>query len=211
MARAAICRRMHSTGVRYAVFGCGNSDWARDLSVDPAPHRRATGGAWRAAASILRGEGDARDDLDGQFESWFAKLRPCAVKEFGIDYEFRPQCRRRAAVQDRAGCADRRQCGRCPRRRRADEGAGQHRTAKQERRQCLGAVDPAHRGATAFRHQLPGRRSPQRSAAQRSGAGGFGGAPLRIPAGRPDPAAGRRRPPRAIAGRRYRFGGAVAE
>ena len=34
--------------VRYAVFGCGNSDWAADLSIRAAHARRATGGTWRA-------------------------------------------------------------------------------------------------------------------------------------------------------------------
>jgi cytochrome P450/NADPH-cytochrome P450 reductase len=32
-----------------------------------------------------RGEGDARSDLDGQFEQWFAKAAPEAVKEFGVE------------------------------------------------------------------------------------------------------------------------------
>jgi cytochrome P450 / NADPH-cytochrome P450 reductase len=36
----------------------------------------------------VRGEGDARSDLDGQFESWFAKLAPLATKEFGVDSNF---------------------------------------------------------------------------------------------------------------------------
>ena len=35
-----------------------------------------------------RGEGDARSDLDGEFESWFAKLAPLATREFGIDSNF---------------------------------------------------------------------------------------------------------------------------
>ena len=33
----------------------------------------------------MRGEGDAREDLDGQFDSWFAKAAPLAVKAFGVD------------------------------------------------------------------------------------------------------------------------------
>ena len=37
---------------------------------------------------MTRGEGDARSDLDGQFEQWFAKPRPLAVKEFGVDSNF---------------------------------------------------------------------------------------------------------------------------
>src|SRR5258706_1277296 len=35
-----------------------------------------------------RGAGDARSDLDGQFESWFAKLAPLATKEFGVESNF---------------------------------------------------------------------------------------------------------------------------
>ncbi len=142
-----------------------------------------------------------------------AGSRSCAAGGEGIRrrFEFQPQRRRRAALQDRAGGAVRGQRHRRARRRRADEGAGQHRTAEQGRRQCLGSIDPAHRGATARRRHLPRRRSSQRGAAQRSGAGGFGGAPLRLPAGRPDPAAGRRRPPRAIAGRRCGVGRAAAD
>jgi len=35
-----------------------------------------------------RGEGDARSDLDGQFESWFARAAPLAMKEFGVDSSF---------------------------------------------------------------------------------------------------------------------------
>src|SRR5258708_12416531 len=32
-----------------------------------------------------RGEGDARGDLDGEFESWCARLAPLATKEFGVE------------------------------------------------------------------------------------------------------------------------------
>ncbi|MEH2475854.1 cytochrome P450/NADPH-cytochrome P450 reductase [Nitrobacteraceae bacterium AZCC 2161] len=73
--------------VRYAVFGCGNSDWLATYQSIPRfidDQLRAHG----ATNAYVRGEGDARDDLDGQFESWFAKLRPLAVKEFGLDTGF---------------------------------------------------------------------------------------------------------------------------
>jgi len=73
--------------LRYAVFGCGNSDWTATYQSVPRyidDQLRAHGGR----NAYLRGEGDARDDLEGQFESWFAKLRPLAVKEFGIDAKF---------------------------------------------------------------------------------------------------------------------------
>jgi cytochrome P450/NADPH-cytochrome P450 reductase len=73
--------------VRYAVFGCGNSDWLATYQSIPRfidDQLRVHG----ATNAYVRGEGDARDDLDGQFESWFAKLRPLAVKEFGLDTGF---------------------------------------------------------------------------------------------------------------------------
>src|SRR5205085_3504650 len=35
-----------------------------------------------------RGEGDARSDLDGQFEKWFAKASAASVKAFGLDSSF---------------------------------------------------------------------------------------------------------------------------
>jgi len=74
-------------GVRYAVFGCGNSDWAATYQSIPRlidEQLAAHGGR----SVYARGEGDARSDLDGQFESWFAKLAPLATKEFGIDSNF---------------------------------------------------------------------------------------------------------------------------
>jgi cytochrome P450 / NADPH-cytochrome P450 reductase len=69
--------------VRYLVFGCGNSDWAATYQSIPRfiDEQLAAHGARSVHA---RGEGDARSDLDGQFESWFAKAAPVAVKEFGV-------------------------------------------------------------------------------------------------------------------------------
>jgi len=73
--------------VRYAVFGCGNSDWAATYQSIPRvlDEQLAAHGARNV---YVRGEGDARSDLDGQFESWFAKLAPLATREFGIDSDF---------------------------------------------------------------------------------------------------------------------------
>jgi cytochrome P450/NADPH-cytochrome P450 reductase len=73
--------------VRYAVFGCGNSDWAATYqSVPRFIDEQLT--AHGATAACPRGEGDARDDLDGQFEHWFSSLREIAVKEFGLNTGF---------------------------------------------------------------------------------------------------------------------------
>jgi cytochrome P450/NADPH-cytochrome P450 reductase len=73
--------------VRYAVFGCGNSDWAATYQSIPRliDEKLAAHGGRSVYA---RGEGDARGDLDGEFESWFAKLAPLATKEFGIESTF---------------------------------------------------------------------------------------------------------------------------
>jgi len=74
-------------GVNYAVFGCGNTDWAATYQSIPRliDAQLANHGAKRVYA---RGEGDARSDLDGQFERWFASLAPAAVKAFGLDSAF---------------------------------------------------------------------------------------------------------------------------
>jgi cytochrome P450/NADPH-cytochrome P450 reductase len=74
-------------GVRFAMFGCGNSDWAATYQSVPRQidERLAALGAKRVAP---RGEGDARTDLDSHFETWFAALRPLAAKEFGIETTF---------------------------------------------------------------------------------------------------------------------------
>ena len=73
--------------VRYGVFGCGNSDWA--ATYQSVPRLIDEQLAAHGARSVYpRGEGDARSDLDGQFESWFAKAAPLAMKEFGVDSSF---------------------------------------------------------------------------------------------------------------------------
>src|ERR1700688_1678300 len=74
--------------VRYAVFGCGNSDWAATYQSIPRliDDRLAAHGG---RSVYVRGEGDARGDLDGEFESWFAKLAPLATREFGVESAFR--------------------------------------------------------------------------------------------------------------------------
>src|SRR6476659_9542903 len=73
--------------VRYAVFGCGNSDWAATYQSIPRMIDEQLA-AHGARGVYARGEGDARSDLDGQFESWFATAAPLAMKEFGIASSF---------------------------------------------------------------------------------------------------------------------------
>jgi cytochrome P450/NADPH-cytochrome P450 reductase len=73
--------------VRYTVFGCGNSDWAATYQSVPRfidEQLAAHGGR----SVYARGEGDARSDLDGQFQKWIAAAAPAAMKDFGLDSEF---------------------------------------------------------------------------------------------------------------------------
>src|SRR6476659_7126404 len=73
--------------VRYAVFGCGNSDWAATYQSVPRLIDEQLS-AHGARAVYPRGEGDARSDLDGQFQKWFPAAAQVATKEFGIDWNF---------------------------------------------------------------------------------------------------------------------------
>ena len=81
-------------GVKYVVFGCGNSDWSATYQSVPRliDERIAALGGERIAP---RGEGNAREDIDSQYEAWFASLRPAAARAFslqaGLDRETRAE------------------------------------------------------------------------------------------------------------------------
>src|SRR5262249_35322216 len=57
-------------GVKYTVFGCGNRDWAATFQQIPRLID-AKLEAYGARRLHPRGEGDARDDFDGQFRAWY--------------------------------------------------------------------------------------------------------------------------------------------
>src|SRR3979411_2479413 len=67
----------------YAGFGWRNSEWAATYQSIPRLIDELLA-AHGARSVYTRGEGDARSDLDGQFESWFAKAAPAAAQEFGL-------------------------------------------------------------------------------------------------------------------------------
>jgi len=69
-------------GVRYAVFGCGNKDWARTYQAIP---KAVDDNLARAGARALfkRGEADARGDFFGEFEDWYADFWSPVGAEFG--------------------------------------------------------------------------------------------------------------------------------
>lgn len=74
-------------GVTYTVFGCGNRDWASTFQTIPRliDQRLTELGGVRFTP---RGEGDAREDLSGQFHSWFDELWPDLGQalDLGIDF-----------------------------------------------------------------------------------------------------------------------------
>lgn len=77
-------------GVNYLVFGCGNRDWASTFQATPRriDERLEALGAQRITQ---RGEGDAREDLDGQFQDWFKGLFPSLGEALGLDIDFSEQ------------------------------------------------------------------------------------------------------------------------
>lgn len=71
-------------GVKYAVFGCGDSDWAATFQAFPKliDDRLAELGATRVQA---RGEGDASGDFDAQLESWVKPLWRALAEALSVD------------------------------------------------------------------------------------------------------------------------------
>ena len=71
-------------GVRYAVFGCGNRDWASTFQAIPRliDAQLEAHGARRLHP---RGEGDARDDFDAQFEGWQEPLWGAVATALGVE------------------------------------------------------------------------------------------------------------------------------
>ncbi|MBN3522619.1 bifunctional cytochrome P450/NADPH--P450 reductase [Paenibacillus apiarius] len=70
-------------GVRYAVFGCGDHNWASTYQEVPRfiDDQLASKGATRLAS---RGEGDASGDFEMQVESWREHLWPDVMTALGL-------------------------------------------------------------------------------------------------------------------------------
>jgi len=73
-------------GLAFSVFGCGNMDWASTYQAVPTliDEQLAAHGARRVHA---RGEGDARSDFDGQYQTWFAELWPSLSSTLALPLE----------------------------------------------------------------------------------------------------------------------------
>ncbi|MEE9315038.1 MAG: cytochrome P450 [Rhizobiaceae bacterium] len=70
-------------GVKYSVFGCGHSDWAATFQATP---RIIEEGMKRIGATQICdcGEGDARDDIDDQFQNWVTGVWPAVVEKLDL-------------------------------------------------------------------------------------------------------------------------------
>ncbi len=74
-------------GVRFAVLGCGNRDWAATYQATPRliDERLSALGGQRIRD---RGEADAREDQDSQFRAWFEDLWPDVGRALDLDVDF---------------------------------------------------------------------------------------------------------------------------
>lgn len=70
-------------GVRFSVFGCGNTDWASTYQAVPRRIDERLS-ALGATCIHVRGEGDAREDMDGAFQDWSDALWPQLAKTFEL-------------------------------------------------------------------------------------------------------------------------------
>lgn len=81
------------TGVQYAVFGCGDTNWANTYQDVPRfiDEQLALKGASRFS---VRGEADVSGDIEEQLQSWKKSMWSDAMKFFGLthpeQYEFDP-------------------------------------------------------------------------------------------------------------------------
>jgi len=91
-------------GVRYAVFGCGNRNWASTYQAVPRYIDDALA-EYGAERLFDRGEGDAQEDLDGQFRAWRIALWQKVAKDFGVSFDAGAETdtRPRYAIQVVAG------------------------------------------------------------------------------------------------------------
>ncbi|STD03863.1 Cytochrome P450(BM-3) [Dermatophilus congolensis] len=70
-------------GVRFAVFGCGNTDWARTYQRIPTiiDEGLQTAGAQRL---LERGEANVKGDFFGDFETWQESMWPAVAHALGV-------------------------------------------------------------------------------------------------------------------------------
>ncbi|MEM9967892.1 MAG: cytochrome P450 [Pseudomonadota bacterium] len=74
-------------GVHFAVFGCGHSDWASTFQATP---REIDALLERLGGTriMARAEGDARDDIDEQFDVWSKEVWPAVASTLSLEVDF---------------------------------------------------------------------------------------------------------------------------
>ena len=72
------------SGLRYTVFGCGNTDWAATYQAVPQLIDAGLE-AHGATRAYRRGEGNAAADFDGQYADWHAGLWPALGAALSLD------------------------------------------------------------------------------------------------------------------------------
>ncbi|WP_181782143.1 bifunctional cytochrome P450/NADPH--P450 reductase [Pseudonocardia pini] len=82
--QAADTKADAAAGLAFAVFGCGNMDWASTYQAVPTLIDTALA-AHGGSRIRPRGEGDARSDFDGQYQRWYAELWPALTEALGLD------------------------------------------------------------------------------------------------------------------------------
>ena len=70
-------------GVSYSIFGCGSREWASTFQSIPRQIDRQLE-AHGASRIYVRGEGDASDDFDEQFQAWYRDLWATLAEKFDI-------------------------------------------------------------------------------------------------------------------------------
>ena len=85
---AAFCAWLESRpdlgGVNYALFGCGNREWANTYQKVPRQLEAALEGCG-ARALLPLAEGDASGDLDGAFRSWLSSLWQALAQRYRVE------------------------------------------------------------------------------------------------------------------------------
>ncbi|MGZ8259006.1 MAG: bifunctional cytochrome P450/NADPH--P450 reductase [Caldimonas sp.] len=89
-------------GVRYAVFGCGNRQWARTYQAVPKRFDAALEAAG-AARLKARGETDSGGDFFGAFDEWYAGLWSDLGRALGKDVQAAPPGRQLQVEVVKAG------------------------------------------------------------------------------------------------------------
>jgi cytochrome P450 / NADPH-cytochrome P450 reductase len=73
-------------GVKYAVFGCGDRNWASTYQSVPS-HIDELLGKLGAERFSVRGEGDASGEFESQLERWKKQIIKDAVGSFGLEWQ----------------------------------------------------------------------------------------------------------------------------